>query len=158
MRIKGPWPLSSCIKYVTRDGGNIKFMSLAPTSHPPPAYPRDLFERKNITFIYKQDLNVAVSNKKKQQECIPIGCVPPAGVAVGGGSASVHVGIHPPPWVWAWRPPRCGPGVSPLARPLNFPPGCGPGNLQGMLGYHPPETCCKECWDTTCNACWDTPP
>ena len=33
------------------------------------------------------------------------------------------------PWVWAWR--------SLLARPLNFPPGCGPGDLQGMLGYHP---------------------
>ena len=29
-----------------------------------------------------------------------------------------------PPWVWAWRPPR--------ARPLNFPPGCGPGDLQDM--------------------------
>ena len=35
-----------------------------------------------------------------------------------------------PPGVWAWRPPQ--------ARPLNFPPGCGPGDLQGMLGYHPP--------------------
>ena len=34
-----------------------------------------------------------------------------------------------PPSVWACRTP-------PLARPLNFPPGCGPGNLQGMLGYH----------------------
>ena len=45
-----------------------------------------------------------------------------------------------PPWVWAWRPH--------LARPLNFPPGCGPGNLQGMQG-HPPPTCCKACWDTT---------
>ena len=32
------------------------------------------------------------------------------------------------PWVWAWRPP--------LARPLKLPPGCGPGDLQGMLGYH----------------------
>ena len=29
--------------------------------------------------------------------------------------------------VWAWKPP------------LNFPLGCGPGNLQGMLGYHPPQ-------------------
>ena len=35
-----------------------------------------------------------------------------------------------PPWVWALRPHQ--------ARPLNFPPGCGPGDLQGMLGYHPP--------------------
>ena len=67
------------------------------------------------------------------------------------------------PQVWTWRPPRHGPVELPSvglethqARPLNFPPGCGPGNLQGMLGYHPPETCCKACWDTTCNACWDT--
>ena len=80
------------------------------------------------------------------------------------------------PWVWAWRPPgcgpadppgvglktpRCGPGdppgcgpgdppgqtlnfplgvglETPRARPLNFPHGCGPRDLQGMLGYHPP--------------------
>ena len=61
-------------------------------------------------------------------------------------------------------PPGCGPR-DPQARPLNFPLGCGPGdppgqtpqlppwmwpgNLQGMLGYHPLETCCKTCWDTT---------
>ena len=64
----------------------------------------------------------------------------------GSASASVHAGIQPPsgvgletppgqtpqlpPWVWAWRPPL-------PARPLNFPFGCGPGNLQDMLGYHP---------------------
>ena len=68
-----------------------------------------------------------------------------------------------PPWVWAWRPPRpdhstspwvwawrpfqprpqnfpLGVGLEtppPRARPLNLPPGCGPGDLQGMLGYHP---------------------
>ena len=72
-----------------------------------------------------------------------------------GGSPHPHGSRHPPPeqapQVWAWRPP-------PKARPLNFPPGCGPGNLQGMLGYHPPETCYKACWDTTCNACWDNTP
>ena len=57
-----------------------------------------------------------------------------------------------PPWVWAWRPP-------PPARPLNFPLGCGPGDLQGMLGYHPPPLdTCKTCWDTTGNACWDIIP
>ena len=59
------------------------------------------------------------------QECIPVGCVPPAAVPVccgGRVSASVHAGIHPLPpgcvpgdplgqtpqhplWVWAWRPP-----------------------------------------------------
>ena len=68
----------------------------------------------------------------------------------GGGSASVHAGVHPPgcgpgdppgvglenppgmgletppPQVWAWRHPlpRCGPGV-PQARPLYFPLGWG---------------------------------
>ena len=56
-----------------------------------------------------------------------------------------------PPWVWAWKPARHAglwawtrsPSTSPLAVgldqiPLNFPLGCGPGNLQVMLGYHPP--------------------
>ena len=57
-----------------------------------------------------------------------------------GGSASVHADIHPPgvgletppdqtpqasPWVWAWKP----------ARHVGIHP---PGDLQGMLGYHPP--------------------
>ena len=57
-------------------------------------------------------------------------------------------GPDPPqlsPWVWAWRPP-------PGQITLDFPLGCGPGNLQGMLGYPatpPPETCCKACWDST---------
>ena len=56
----------------------------------------------------------------------------------GGGLPQCMLGYTP--WVWAWRTP---PGVGlawkpPEARPLNFPPGCGPGNLQGMLGYHHP--------------------
>ena len=53
-----------------------------------------------------------------------------------------------PLWVWAWRLSKSGPGnppgmgmetplsgvglETPLARPLNFPLGCGPGNLQGI--------------------------
>ena len=67
-----------------------------------------------------------------------------------GGSASVHAGIHQPPslgvglkippWVWAWRTPPPGVGLE------NPPPRCGPGDppgdLQGMLGYHPPP--CTE--------------
>ena len=88
---------------------------------------------------------------------------------------------HPPPKQappGAGTPNRAGtppgpgtPSISPLTVgldqiPLNFPLGCGPGNLQGMLGYHPklprppppPETCCKACWDTTCNACLDSTP
>ena len=76
------------------------------------------------------------------------------------GSASVHAGIHTPldvgletPQMWPWRPPPGGGLETPQARPLNFPlwcgrgdpppgknpqlpPGCGPGNLKDMLGYH----------------------
>ena len=79
-----------------------------------------------------------------KQECIPVGCLPPAAVAVGGGwevclsacwdtppgvglETPPGVGLENTPWVWAWR--------TPLARPLKLPLGCGPGNLQGMLGY-----------------------
>ena len=51
----------------------------------------------------------------------------------------------------------CGPGDSPLGQiPLNFPPG--PGNLQGMLGYHPPWRPAARHACTTCNACWDSTP
>ena len=86
-----------------------------------------------------------------QQERIPVGCIPPAAVTMGErGSASVHAGIHPPrcglgdPRVWVSRPPGVGLETpldvgleTPQARPLNFPPRCGPGNLQSMLRYHP---------------------
>ena len=44
----------------------------------------------------------------------------------GGGSASVHAVI----------PPSVG-LETPQARPLKLPLGCGPGNLQGMVGYTP---------------------
>ena len=107
--------------------------------------------------------------------CLPqcvLGCPPGVGLVIPLG-----VGLETPsgvglqtPWVWTWKPhlgvglqtppPDVGletpPYRPPLARPLNFPLGCGPGDLQGMLGYHPLETC-KAYWDTTCNACWDTP-
>ena len=94
-----------------------------------------------------------------------------------GGSALVHAGIDPlgvgletpwqdphqlPPWVWAWRPPwpdphqlppwvwAWRPPPPPLTRSSSTStPGCGPGNLQGMLRYHHPlETCCNACLDT----------
>ena len=71
------------------------------------------------------------SKNTSTQECIPVGCVPSAAVAVGGGPSvgletpqvwawrhPSGVGLETPPRVWAWRPP--------MARPLNFPPGCGP--------------------------------
>ena len=84
-----------------------------------------------------------------KQEFIPVGCVPPAAVAVGEGmSTSVHAGIlHPPgcgpgdspPQVWAWRTPSPGVGLenSPKPDPSTSPLGVG---LE------------------TCNACWDTIP
>ena len=113
-----------------------------------------------------------------KQECIPVGCVPPAAVAIpGGGGLYTPLGADPPREQtppgsrhlqgWAWRPPLArSPSTypldvgleTPLARSPKLPPGCGSGNLQGMLGYHPPKTSCKACWDTTCNACWDTTP
>ena len=93
----------------------------------------------------------------KEQECIPVGCVPPAAVAIcWGGLPQCMLGYPAPVWAWrhpqvlALRPPLpsqtpqfpLGVGLeTPQARPLNFPPGCGlgyhsPGDLQGMLGYH----------------------
>ena len=92
--------------------------------------------------------------KNQEQECIPVGCVPPTAVAIswGGlpqcmlGYTTLGVGLaNPPPQVWAWRPSECGPGKTPqvwawrppMARPLKLSLGCGPGNLQGMLGYTP---------------------
>ena len=103
-----------------------------------------------------------------EQECIPVGCVPSAAVAIHGGRgspASVHaepgpgdplgVGLETPPGVgletpqvWAWRPPDVWAWSLPPARALNFPPG---------VGLETPS-CCKACWDTTCNAFWDTTP
>ena len=119
-----------------------------------------------------------ITNPDFEQECIPVGCVPSATVAVCWGS------LHPPspgagtpwadppqlpPWLWAWTgspstsplavgldwiplnfPLGCGPGPDPpqlppwvwtwrpppRTDPPKLPLGCGPGNLQGMLGYH----------------------
>ena len=62
-----------------------------------------------------------------KQECIPVGCVPPAAVAVCWGGLPQCV-LGSPLRVWAWRPPRLDPSTS--------PPGCEPGDLQDMLGYH----------------------
>ena len=47
------------------------------------------------------------------------------------------------------RPPQT---PRPVARHARIPPAM----YAGIA--HPPETCCKACWDTTCNACWDTTP
>ena len=83
-----------------------------------------------------------------QQECVPVGCVPSATVAVCFWVGS----LHPPPPQSRLPPDQAPPGSRPppeQAPPRNRPPGPGtprPGT--------PP--CCKACWYTTCNACWDS--
>ena len=73
---------------------------------------------------------------RPRQECIPVGCVPSAAVAITGGGS-------PPPWEQtpleqaplgantprSRPPPMCAPGKPPRPDPLNFPHGCGPGDL-----------------------------
>ena len=48
----------------------------------------------------------------------------------GRGSALVNAGIHTP-WVWVWIPPGCGPG-DPQGVVLETPPRCGPGDPLGV--------------------------
>ena len=87
-------------------------------------------------------------NLNEQQECIPVGFVPPAAVAAScGGSASVHTGIHPQVWAWSpssvvLEPPGCEPGDTPL--------GCGqtPQLPPWVWAWKALETC-KACWATT---------
>ena len=64
--------------------------------------------------------NVA-STKHFEQECIPVGCLPPAAVAVC--------------WVWAWRSPGCGPGDPPWVWTLR-PPRCRPGDPPWIPARH----------------------
>ena len=63
-----------------------------------------------------------------------------------GLETPLGVGLETP-LVWTWRPPQarplnfplgCWPGDHPWPDPSTSPPGCGPRNLQGMLGYHSP--------------------
>ena len=63
-----------------------------------------------------------------KQECIPVGCVPSAAVAVcwgGGGLPQCMLGYTPLLGLdtpWAWTPPRPGPGHPSLGRPPSYPP------------------------------------
>ena len=96
------------------------------------------------------------SNLKKKQECIPVGCVPPAAVAICWGvclsacwDTPPSVDLEPP----GYGPrdsPGCGPG-DPPARPLNFSPGCGPGQTPQALKLPLAVglVTCKAYWDTT---------
>ena len=117
-------------------------------------------DRHNVhdprTSEQKGDHNFSV-NLETKQECIPVGYVPPAAVAVCWGRGRgclpqcmlgytpLGMGLKTPPWCGPGDPPSqtlnlppgCGPGDPPPVRPLNLPSGCGPGDLQGMLGYPP---------------------
>ena len=105
-------------------------------------------------------MSVVSTGYPDRQECIPVECVPPTAVAVGGGvwylasspsTSPLGVGLdqiplnfplgcvpepdppQPPTWVWAWtRSPLNFPlDCVPGPDPLNFPLGCGPGDPPG---------------------------
>ena len=74
---------------------------------------------------------------------------PPLNFPLGGGpgdplarspsTSSLVVGLEmPPDQIPLNFPLGCGPGDPPNQIPSTSPPGCGSGNLQGMLGCHPP--------------------
>ena len=56
-----------------------------------------------------------------------VGCIPPAAVAIRRGVSTLPLEQAPPGTGTPWPDPS----TSPLW--------CGPGNLQGMLGYHTPR-------------------
>ena len=98
------------------------------------------------------------STMNKLQECIPVGCVPPAAVAVGGGgwgSASVYAGIQIPPGVGLETPLGVGPESPQRPYPSTSPFGCGPGDPPPPPD---PSTCHLGVGLETCKACWDTTP
>ena len=121
---------------------------------------------QNRSIFVQMKLLFKFANFDSKQECIPVGCVPSAAVAVTDGASTPRPGQAPPrcgpgdplarspstsPWVRAWRPP--------CQIPLNFPQGVGLETCKACWDTIPPlENCCKAWWDTTWNACWDTPP
>ena len=83
------------------------------------------------------------------QECIPVGCIPPAAVAVCWG---VYLSAYwETPWLCAWNPPpsdgletplRCGPG-DPQGKTPQLPPGVG---LETPPGQTPQLLACVWVW------------
>ena len=65
-------------------------------------------------------MNVDVSRVNRKQECIPVGCVPPAAVVIAGWISPLDVSLD----VIPLNSPL---GVGLDLIPLNFPLGCGPG-------------------------------
>ena len=115
-----------------------------------------------------------------EQECIPVGCVPSAAVAVSpGGSASVHAGI-PAPLLGAAPRTRHPPGSRPPWEQTH-PPGAAPWKQTPQTRYppgsRPPRPGTPPPWrpvarhagilpamhagispplETCCKACWNT--
>ena len=99
----------------------------------------------NVLFFNFCDPFVHVYVSK--QECIPVGCVPPAAVAIRWGvcfsacwdKAPLAQTPQLPSWVWAWRPPWPDPSTSPLGVGLDTCKACWDTTplLQGMLEYQP---------------------
>ena len=79
------------------------------------------------------ELQWAYQNSTRQ-ECIPVGCVPPAAVAIHGGGClpQCMLGYTHTPQVWAWRPPPMGVG-------LETPRGCGPGDTPMGVDLETPQ-------------------
>ena len=85
-----------------------------------------------------------ISSHKRQQECIPVGCVPSAAVAAGGGSGAVYLSMHwtvgrlYPSMHWAGGVSQHALGRGSLGL-VSAQVGVYPGaSVQCMLGYTPP--------------------
>ena len=131
----------------------ILFLSFTFIAFTPRAYGTSLGRQLSTRTEGIKLLHESLVKYNIEQECIPVACVLPTEVAICWKvSAQCMLGLPPPPSVgldtpqlWAWSPPGCGPRDPPECRPgdpppgqtINFPLWCGPGDLQGMLGYHP---------------------
>ena len=93
-----------------------------------------LFSPLTCPMHAQRNSRVKRSPLQYEQECIPVGCVSSATVAV-----CFRGGLHTPP-----------PGADPCCK------ACWDTTWKACWDSTPP--CCKACWDTTCKACWDTPP
>ena len=97
-----------------------------------------------------------------KQECIPVGCIPSAAVAISPRGVLPQCMLGCPPPLEQTPPGSRPPGQTPPPQEQTpprpgTPLGADPPN-QAPPEQTPLETCCKACWDTTCNACWDSPP
>ena len=93
-----------------------------------------------LELIHQMDVEVLMANDNiVEQECIPVGCVPPAAVAVGGGGVG-----------W-WSPPDTPPGpctplgADPSSATMHHPPRTmHPQDHAPPRTMHPPRTTPKD--------------